>query len=298
MINSKTQAVLDGYIEKAKSSFVRQRQMQKEWDTEEAKHRRGGARQWPVWVVQLICELLVNGTAPVAVPENIQTMYETLYGVKPKELPDVSFVRRCRKIIEVIGETLAAIRLGDAEKWDQLWTDATTRRQIPFTALIIGMISDDGKIDPVVVSSCIFMDEEQSETQAAGIVEKINSLKQRLHRLKEVMDKHCPNKSSQIPRPDSININKLGQGGNIMTDTCNTARKIRRILVDEIDGAYDYDCMNHLRNVWFGNMEKKLTRELNQEMRESIDAIDPRLLVAFVADMSPTCRPDTIFYPF
>jgi len=40
---------------------------------------------------------------------------------------------------------------------DQLWYDGTTRRQIPFGALIIGMLSgDNNMIDPVVVSSCIF----------------------------------------------------------------------------------------------------------------------------------------------
>ena len=36
--------------------------------------RRGGAGRWPVHIVLLICELLVNGTPPSAVPANIQTM--------------------------------------------------------------------------------------------------------------------------------------------------------------------------------------------------------------------------------
>ena len=67
------------------------------------------------------------------------------------------------------------MKLADASKWDQLWTDATTRRQIPFTALIIGMLDEDGKIDPVVLSSCIFMDDESAETQSAGIVNKVSA---------------------------------------------------------------------------------------------------------------------------
>jgi hypothetical protein len=36
------------------------RRLKKEWTDEAAAHRRGGARRWPIWVVQLICELLVN----------------------------------------------------------------------------------------------------------------------------------------------------------------------------------------------------------------------------------------------
>ena len=83
-------------------------------------------------------------------------MYEMLYGEKPKEVPSVRFVRNCRVVVEVIGETVVALKLASAESWKQLWTDATTRRQIPFTALVIGILAEDETIDPVVVSSCIY----------------------------------------------------------------------------------------------------------------------------------------------
>ena len=39
-----------------------------------------------------------------------------------------------------------------------------------------------------------------------------------------------------IPQPDSINIDKLGEGGTITTDTCNAAQKVRRLLVEHING--------------------------------------------------------------
>ena len=150
------------------------RSMQKEWDDEEAARNHGGGQRWPTWVVQLICELLVTGTPPSAIPQIIQTFCETLLREKPKELPSVNFVRECRVIMEVIGETIVAIKLAHVAKWDQLWYDGTTRRQIPFGALIIGMLAgDNNMIDPVVVSSCIFMENETSETQAEGIVDKV-----------------------------------------------------------------------------------------------------------------------------
>jgi hypothetical protein len=42
--------------------------------------------------------------------------------------------------------------------------------------LIIGMLAgDNNMIDPVVVSSCIFMENETSETQAEGIVDKVRA---------------------------------------------------------------------------------------------------------------------------
>ena len=148
------------------------RSMQKEWDYEEAARNHGGGRRWPPWVVQLICELLVTGIPPSAIPQIIQTFCETLLQEKPKELPSVNW--ECGVIMEVIGETIVAIKLARAPKWDQLWYDGTTRRQIPFRALIIGMLAgDNNMIDPVVVSSCIFMENETSETQAEGIVDKV-----------------------------------------------------------------------------------------------------------------------------
>ena len=162
------------YKDEIARSEVNKREIRKEWENEEAARRRGGARRWPVWVVQLICELLINGTPPSAIPANIQTMYVTLYGKEPEELSSVNFVRECRVIVEVIGETMTAIKLAQAPTWMQLFTDATTCRKIPFTALIIGILGDNDKIDPVVVSSCIFMEDERSETAAHGIVSKVS----------------------------------------------------------------------------------------------------------------------------
>ena len=97
------------------------------------------------------------------------------------------------------------------------------------------------------------------------------------------MAEKCPEKSDQLPSPDEINIKKLGDDGVVMTDTCNAdaAQTIRRILVDMIDGlAYYLDCMNHLRNVWFGGVEKSLTKHLNQMLRSSLDEIDTNLRVS------------------
>ena len=51
--------------------------------------------------------------------------------------------------------------------------DGTTRQQIPFTALVIGLMGNSEVIDPIVVSSCIFMEDERSEMQADGIINKV-----------------------------------------------------------------------------------------------------------------------------
>ena len=73
-----------------------------------------------------------------------------------------------------MSETLTAINLAEVETWSQLWTDATTRRQVPFTSLTIGLHGDENNIDPVIVSSCIFIKDERSDTGAEGIINKVS----------------------------------------------------------------------------------------------------------------------------
>ena len=48
--------------------------------------RRGGSRTWPVHIVLLICELLVSGTPPSAVPLVIQTTQYTMSGDNKAEV--------------------------------------------------------------------------------------------------------------------------------------------------------------------------------------------------------------------
>ena len=84
-----------------------------------------------------------------------------------------------------------------------------------------------------------------------------------------------------IPSPDSIDINKLGDGGTITTDTCNGARKVRRLLVKAIEGCINgKDCRQHLRNVWINGVAKSVSKFINGSHEDSIDNISPFLRVS------------------
>ena len=136
------------------------------------KGQRGGAK-WEMWVVQLICELLALGVPPRAITPSIFTVYVTLHQKEPDQVPSLSYVRQCRTIMQVMAETIAAIKLGREEQWAQLSTDATRRRHKPFQCLIISLLGADGKIDPVLVSSCIFLDDKTAETTVQSIFERV-----------------------------------------------------------------------------------------------------------------------------
>ena len=137
--------------------------------------RRGGGRKWPIWVVQLICEMLTGGAPPSAIPGLMQTMMETMTEEKVERLPSISYIRKCRIPIQILGETMVAIKLARREKWDQLFTDGTTRRQLLFQNVVVNLMSENNSLDPVVISSCIFMEDKTSEKQAEAVVEKVRT---------------------------------------------------------------------------------------------------------------------------
>ena len=55
--------------------------------------RHGGVRRWPIWIVQLICELLVDGDPLSSLPGIILATYLTYNQKAPTNLPSVNFVR-------------------------------------------------------------------------------------------------------------------------------------------------------------------------------------------------------------
>jgi hypothetical protein len=50
-------------------------------------------------------------------------------------------------------------------------------------------------------------------------------------------------------------------------------------IVDAGGKVIHQDCHHHLRNVWFGQVERKLSKALKLVLEDSVDAIDPSLRV-------------------
>ena len=169
---AKQQETLERYEKMIKEMAGKKKSIKKEYEA----GRKGGGR-WPLWVVEVCCELLVQGTPPSAIPANIATLYETLYGENDAIPPSVDFVRQCRVLVQIIGETITAMKLASCEDWAQILFDATTRRQVPFSAVVISLMGDEAtSLDPVIVSSCVILEDETAETQVSGIISKVSSI--------------------------------------------------------------------------------------------------------------------------
>ena len=105
---------------------------------------RGGTSSWTLYVWELIIEQLVNGTPPTAINSNIVTMIKTFSPTTTiSELPSIWTIRRARTVLLVVVQTLATYRIAKADKWEQLFTDGTSRRQVAFQDLIISIEEDE-----------------------------------------------------------------------------------------------------------------------------------------------------------
>jgi hypothetical protein len=93
-------------------------------------------------------------------------------GCEAKELPTVDYVHKCRTVLENLNLMFAGHRLGSAETWHQLFTDDTTRRQIAFQNLVIGLMEGE-EFDSVIASSCIFLEDETAVKQVEAIKSKV-----------------------------------------------------------------------------------------------------------------------------
>ena len=86
----------------------------------------------------------------------------------------MSFVRRCRTIIQVLGETIAAIKLGQSAEWPQAMFDATSRRGFNFQAFIVSTLTEDENVlDPIIVSSCIVPEDESAQAASDCLFRKV-----------------------------------------------------------------------------------------------------------------------------
>ena len=56
-----------------------------------------------------------------------------------------------------------------------MFTDGTSRRQIAFQNMVIGLM-EDGTLDPVIVSSCMVVKNETSEMLVKSILDTVSSI--------------------------------------------------------------------------------------------------------------------------
>ena len=265
---------------------------------------RGASHRWPNWMRALIMEYLVNNTPPSAIPSNIVSAAAYLLPfLVDIQVPDVRFCQNMRGELRIYTETLAAYQLAGKINWRQLFTDGTSRRQTHLLTVIIGIDGPDGELVTIILRGAMIGTGETSEQQVDDILEKaIKRGGAKLKRLREIFEELFPGEPHDIPDPGEMNIAKF-KDGMISSDNCNSALKVKRLLVAAVQEAIKHnytaeeweafnaeekeaklrvlegDCYNHLRNVWFGRMSNGITEKLKDKLKDELETIDFRLRV-------------------
>ena len=264
-----------------------------------------GGGSWSWELIEIILEMLSNGTPPSAIPSNIMaTARHLLPSVDDVKVPTVRYCQQLRRVLRAVAETLAAYSVGKMVRWRQLATDGTSRRQISLqNCVIAGQEEVDGPITRVNMR--IFIPEGGTAEQECGAIidQVLKRGGQRLEVWGEEMATRHPDAKHDIPRATALNIAKLGGAGAISTDTCNQARKLRALLKEEVKKAVqlqcgarwdamtpaeqeaavhvvEIDCWNHLRNIWLGAAMNALSKSIKDELDDSLAQCDPRLRVS------------------
>ena len=79
--------------------------------------------------------------------------------------------------MQIIEETITAMKLAASPNWAEIFFDSTTRQQVPFTADVISLMGDEhDSIEYIIVLLCIVLEDETLEKQVDGIVNKVSWL--------------------------------------------------------------------------------------------------------------------------
>ena len=244
----------------------------------------------------MILEMLAHRTPPSCIAANILTIANSLHPNcdAVKTLPCVSVVRECRSVLLVTTKTLAAYQLALVPEYLQHHSDGTERRQIKMENSIIRIATDAG-FKCVTLSSCILPEDGTAESCVTAIAQAFREGRELLDNWRDVTSRMYPNRPdllALIPSSSLLTLAKLSNKSLLMTDTCATARKFRRLFADHIRQValnngipddqihiFQADCWQHLRNVWFGAVIKQLSLRLSEVLESDLNEISPFLRV-------------------
>lgn len=182
----------------------------------------------------------------------------------------------------IITQALAARRIAAAFSIRSIGYDETTKfGNASLTSNVQIQVFEDAPLEDVIVRAAYCPLGATAELVVSTIETKCFSrLRDFLRRWKEMFERMHPMEKWTGPDPSRCSLHRLGGGGAIITDTCNTARKSRQLLAElvarqvqdhlgteaweamseaERNAAvrtHNVDCWQHLRNIFLAEMSR------------------------------------------
>lgn len=257
------------------------------WQRRRNGKRGGGLKLEHVHRVAIL-EQHANGTPPSAIGKNIVSIVlKAAPWLRPVQ-PTVREIRQMGFELTTLEESLSARRCAAAFKVRLLGFDETTDLQQPvLTSNVQIQDTADGEVSDLVLKAAYLTTRGGTSQAIAQQIEDFcfARLRDLLRLWKAYHARMYPHILWTGPDPELCSLHRLAGGGALMSDTCNAARKTKRLLCELIsrqmeaayrtehgDDAweslteeqregevmvYQLDCHQHLRNIMLGHMSQK-----------------------------------------
>lgn len=211
--------------------------------------------------------------------------------------PTYETVKRCRFELRLVEEAIAGRRIAEAFRIRSIGFDETTKLGLTSLTSNVQIEPCEGaKFQDVVLRAAYCPLGGTAELIAKSIDAKCFSrLRDFLRRWKAMFETMFPCDAWTGPDPSRCSMHRLGGGGAIISDTCNTARKARELLAQEIaaqvqqhvgvdewdamteDARKDavrthcVDCWQHIRNIFLAEMSSAMAKHVKTELQPELD---------------------------
>ena len=152
-------------------------------------------------------------------------------------------------------------------------------------------------LEPVILRGAYCSAGGTSEAIAAAIEKKCFArLRDILTRWEAMFHKLFPDETWTGPKPEQLSMARLAGGGALQSDTCNGARKAKRVLAEmiaqqarevlgeeewaklteeeqsQVTRVHELDCWQHLRNIFLKEMSSSQAKHVAEELKPHLDA--------------------------
>lgn len=133
-------------------------------------------------------------------------------------------------------KSLAAYHLVKADKYKQLFSNGTSRRQTSIQNLIISTLSDAGYRE-ITLSSGTIAKDETTVSITTSIDQTFKEDRALLHGWRENTEYLFPSHPDLLdilPNPSKLTLAKLADDTVVSTDNCKIARKFQQLIIEKI----------------------------------------------------------------
>ena len=238
-----------------------------------------------------------NGTPLSAVGPNIVNIVRLAASWLKPQPPSHRFLVRSRFELRTIEECLGAREVAAAYRVRMLGVDETCKHgDAAITSNVLVEPTAGAELKVVILRGVYLSGGGTAEAISKAVQTKaFERLRDHLRGWRKTFERKYPDEEWTGPDPKGCALGRLGGGGALMADNCNTAQKMQTLLAvmigEEVKEAigdtawaamseaeqahaarvHKLNCWNHLRNIFLNPMSKAQADLVAEELKEELE---------------------------